>query len=219
SIEEVSATIEEAVANVENNTENSRRTLKKSSKVHEEVLAVNEKAEKVVLSNNLINEKIAIIKEIAHQTNILALNAAVEAARAGEQGRGFAVVAAEVRKLAERSKSAAEEIVGLSESTKNLSDEAGKSLSLVLPEIEKTANLVENITNSSIEQEAGIEQINGAILQLNQIAQQNAATSEELATTSEEMSALGFSFFEKIHKPTTVSKPFTINNSNPNLYP
>ncbi len=189
SIEEVSSTMEEAVANVENNTENSRRTSKKSSKVHSEVLAVNKKAEGVVASNNLINEKIVIIKEIARQTNILALNAAVEAARAGEQGKGFAVVASEVRKLAERSREAAEEIVGLSENTKNLSDEAGNSLSLVLPEIEETAKLVESITNSSIEQEVGIEQVNNAIQQLNHIAQQNAETSTELATAAEDIMA------------------------------
>ncbi len=187
STEEVSSTIEEMQANIAQNTENSKRTSAKSKKVHIKVVEVGEKAEIAVRANGLINEKIGVIKEIANQTNILALNAAVEAARAGEQGKGFAVVAAEVRKLAERSKEAADEIVSLSENTKRLSEEAGKSLSAIIPEIEETAKLVEDIKNASIEQNLGADQVNNSVQQLNHLAQRNASTSDKLATTSEEM--------------------------------
>ncbi len=189
STEEVSSTMAEMQANIEHNTENSKQTSEKSQKVRKDVLDAGKKSEKVVEANILINEKVSIIKEIANQTNILALNAAVEAARAGEQGKGFAVVAAEVRKLAERSKEAAEEIVSLSENTKKLSEEAGKSLAAVIPAIEETTKLVENITMASVEQNSGAEQVNNSVQQLNKLAQQNASTSEELATTSEEMTA------------------------------
>ncbi len=189
STEEVSSTMEEMQANIEQNTENSKRTSEKSQKVQKNVLEVGKKSEKVVEANILINEKVAVIKEIAEQTNILALNAAVEAARAGEQGKGFAVVASEVRKLAELSREAAEEIVSLSENTKQLSEEAGQSLSAIIPEIEETAHLVGNITTASIEQSSRAEHINFSVQQMNHLAQQNATTSEELATTSEEMTA------------------------------
>ncbi len=184
---EVSSTIDEMQTNIARNTENSKRTSLKSQKVQQNVLEVEKKSGKVVEANVLINDKVAVIKEIANQTNILALNAAVEAARAGEQGKGFAVVAAEVRKLAERSKDAAEEIISLSENTKELSEEAGKSLSAIIPEIEETVRFVEDITNASIAQNTGAEQVNSSVQQLNQLAQQNASTSDELATTSEKL--------------------------------
>ncbi len=185
--EEVSSTMEEMQANISQNTDNSKRTSEKSQRVYSNVLEAGKKSEKSVSANSLINEKVFVIKEIANQTNILALNAAVEAARAGEQGKGFAVVAAEVRKLAERSKEAAEEIISLSENTKILAEEAGKSLLAIIPEIEKTTKLVKDITTASIEQNTGAEQVNNSVQQLNHLAQKNALTSEELATTSEEM--------------------------------
>ncbi len=193
SVEKVSSTITEIVTKVEQNAHNSQITAKKSAKVHEDVLVAGERSEEFVQANNLINDKITIIKDIAHQTDILALNAAVEAARAGEHGRGFAVVAAEVRKLAERSKDGAEEIINLFTQTKASSDSAGNSLQLLIPEIEHTSKLVrdllDEISTASVEQREGIEQVGAAIQRLSQIAKQTSTTSEELASTSGEMTA------------------------------
>jgi methyl-accepting chemotaxis protein len=189
STEEVSASMEEMVSNIQQNTDNARQTEKIALATAEGVTRLGKSASNSLSSIKEIASKISVINDIAFQTNILALNAAVEAARAGEQGKGFAVVAAEVRKLAERSKLASDEIELLSVSSVKVTVEAGELMQKILPEIDKTAKLVQEITAASLEQNSGADQINNAIQQLNSITQQNAASSEELATSSEELAS------------------------------
>jgi methyl-accepting chemotaxis protein len=198
SAEEVSSSMEEMVSNIQQNTDNAQQTEKIALNVSSGIRKVSESAGDSLDSIRNIATKINIINDIAFQTNILALNAAVEAARAGEHGRGFAVVAAEVRKLAERSKIAADEIVALATKSVNVTEESGKLMGDLIPDIEKTARLVQEITAASLEQNSGADQINNAIQQLNQVIQQNAAVSEEMATTSEELSGQAYQLKETV---------------------
>lgn len=189
STEEISSSMEQMTASIMQNTDNSNQTQAIAQKAVISIKDGFNSTENAVQSMREIATKIQIINDIAFQTNILALNAAVEAARAGEHGKGFAVVAAEVRKLAERSKIAADEINGVSNRGVAISEKAGKQLSDLVPEIERTANLIQEIYASSNEQNNGANQINMAIQTLSQITQQNAAASEEMASSSEELAS------------------------------
>jgi methyl-accepting chemotaxis protein len=198
SAEEISSSMEQMAANIQQNTDNAQQTEKIAIKAAEDIREGNSAVTQAVDSLKKIAAKIGIIGEIARQTNLLALNAAVEAARAGEHGKGFAVVAAEVRKLAERSQLAAEEINDLSSSSVTIADRSGRLLEQIVPNIQNTAKLVQEIAASSTEQNSGATQINNAIQQFNQVIQQNAAGAEEIASSSEELSAQAESLKESV---------------------
>lgn len=184
STEEISSSIEEMSANIQQNVDNVKQTEKIAKISSESITECSESSASAVISMKKIAEKIQIVNDIAFQTNILALNAAVEAARAGEYGKGFAVVAAEVRKLSERSKIAADEIGIASKFGVEISDKVRKQLETVVSEMQKTLKLVQEISASSQEQNSGTNQINIAIQQLSQVTQQNTASAEELANSS-----------------------------------
>jgi methyl-accepting chemotaxis protein len=181
--------MEQMAANIRQNTDNAMQTEKIAVKSATDAREGGKAVTETVSAMKQIATKISIIEEIARQTNLLALNAAIEAARAGEHGKGFAVVASEVRKLAERSQSAAGEISQLSTSSVAIAEQAGDMLNKMLPDIQRTAELVQEINASSKEQDVGAEQINKAIQQLDQVIQQNAASAEEMASTTEELSS------------------------------
>ncbi len=187
--EEASSSMEQMAANIRQNADNAMQTEKIALKAAEDAQKGGAAVTQTVSAMKDIAEKINIVEEIARQTDLLALNAAIEAARAGEHGKGFAVVASEVRKLAERSQTAAAEISKLSGSSVEIAETAGEMLTRIVPDIEKTAELVQEISAASNEQNSGAEQINKAIQQLDQVIQQNASVSEEMASTSEELAS------------------------------
>jgi aerotaxis receptor len=190
SVEQTSASVEQMSASINQNTGNARITDGMSTQASRQAVEGGEAVKQTVAAMKQIAGKIGIIDDIAYQTNLLALNAAIEAARAGEHGKGFAVVAAEVRKLAERSQVAAQEIGELASGSVSKAETAGKLLDEMVPAINKTSDLVQEITAASEEQSAGVSQVNTAMNQLNQVTQQNASSSEQLAATAEEMNNL-----------------------------
>ncbi len=220
SVEEASSSMEQMAANIRQNADNSQQTDKIAGKAARDAQEGGEAVSQAVDAMKEIAGKISIIEEIARQTNLLALNAAIEAARAGEHGKGFAVVAAEVRKLAERSQAAAAEISDLSSSSVEVAERAGEMLKKIVPDIQKTAELVQEINAACNEQNSGAEQINKAIQQLDQVIQQNAGASEEMASTAEELASQAeqlqnaIGFFKTGDDGRTVKRHETLKSRN-----
>lgn len=190
SSEEISSSMEEMVANIQQNNENAKVTEKIAIVASEGIKTSFESSQKANATMSIIDNKISIISDIAKQTNILALNAAVEAARAGDYGRGFAVVAAEVKKLAEKSQEAAKEIITLTKEGVVITKKSGSELEAIIPEIEKTTQLIQEIALSSLEQQSGVEQVNQSVQSFNQITQQNTQTANIASENAKDLAQL-----------------------------
>ncbi len=214
STEEVSSSMEQMIANIEQNADNAMQTETIANKAAHEIAIGFNNVSETVKSMQEVAEKISIIEEIAEKTDLLAINAAIEAARAGEHGKGFAVVAMEIRKLAERSQNAAADINGLSKSSVKISEEAGRKMSEIVPEIEKTSSLVQEIAAASKEQSAGADQVNSALQQLNLNNQSTASNAEELAAQAEVLKD-AVSFF-KVNNLSTERKSNLLRSTNGN---
>ena len=189
SIEQTSASLEQMNASITQNADNSRQTEQMAVRGAQDAADSGKAVRESVAAMKEIAEKISIIEEIAYQTNLLALNAAIEAARAGEHGKGFAVVAAEVRKLAERSQTAAKEIASVAGQSVSVAERSGELLQTLVPAIQKTAELVQEVASASREQSEGVQQISRAMTQVDQVTQRNSTAAEELASTSEELAS------------------------------
>ncbi|MDZ7281811.1 methyl-accepting chemotaxis protein [Sphingomonas sanguinis] len=221
--EEASSSMEQMAANIKQNADNATQTEKIARQSSQDAEHSGQAVQKAVIAMRTIAEKIGIVQEIARQTDLLALNAAVEAARAGEHGRGFAVVAAEVRKLAERSQTAAAEISGMSSDTVGAATQAGEMLTRLVPDIRRTAELVAEISAACREQDIGAVQINQAIQQLDQVTQQNASASEEMSATCEQLaeragqlqSSISYFRIEEAGRSQTARRPAARKASRP----
>jgi methyl-accepting chemotaxis protein len=188
-VEETSSSLEQMNASISQNADNSRQMERMAVTAAQEIEDGSKAVGESVSAMKTIAERISVIEEIAYQTNLLALNAAIEAARAGEHGKGFAVVATEVRKLAERSQSAAREISALTSSSVAVAEKSGELLSQSVPSIRKTAEIVQELATTTREQAAGVTEVSRAMTQVDQVTQKNAAAAEELSSTAEEMAA------------------------------
>jgi methyl-accepting chemotaxis protein len=189
SVQEITANLEQMNAIISQNASNSTETRRIAVKGAREAEESGKAVQETVVAMHKIADRVSIIEDIARQTNLLALNAAIEAARAGEQGRGFSVVASEVRKLSERSQSAAKEIGELAKSSVRIAERSGVLLGELLPSIRKTTELVEEVAAGSTEQATGVQQINRAMTQVDQVTERSATAAEQLASTAEEMTA------------------------------
>ncbi len=208
--EEIATSMEQMVSMINSNTQNAEITGQSSEKSANEMKQSNEIFVKTINSVSQISEKISIISEIADKTDILSINAAIEAARAGESGKGFSVVANEIRKLADKTKIASDEITKLSKNGQDISRIAGEKLETAIPEIIKSAELVNNIVSAGKEQQSGVENINISVQQLTEITNENSASAEEMSASAEELSAQA----EQLKELISVFKNGNLQNEN-----